>query len=108
MGELLKWPTGLERKPREAKGFYGILAAATLIGAAINFTHLDPIKALIWSAVINGVVAVPAMVMLMVMMHNGTLMGKLSRVGKGLRVIGWAATGAMLVAVVAMFVTWGK
>lgn len=108
MGELMKWPTGLERKPREAKGFYLILAAATVLGTAINFTHLDPIKALIWSAIINGIVAVPVMIVMMLMTHNPNVMGKLVRVSKRLRTMGWLATAAMLAAVIAMFATLGK
>lgn len=108
LGELLKWPTGLERKWYQARGFYGILAAATLLGTAINFTKVDPVKALIWSAIINGVAAVPVMIVMMLMVHNSKIMGKLSRVSKKLRAIGWLATAVMLAAVVAMFVTMGK
>ena len=62
LGEAFGWPTGLSRLPRDAKAFYGTIAVATLIGILINFVHLDPIKALFWSAVLNGVVAVPLMV----------------------------------------------
>ena len=108
LGELLKWPTGLERKWREAKGFYGILAIATIIGTAMNFTHIDPMKALIWSAIINGVVAVPTMIVMMLMTHNSAVMGKLTLISKNLRVLGWIATAVMLLAVIAMFVTMGK
>ena len=108
LGELLKWPTGLERKWREAKGFYAILAVATIIGAAMNFTHIDPIKALIWSAVLNGVVAVPTMVVMMLMTHNAAVMGKLTLISKNLRALGWLATAVMLLAVIAMFATMGK
>src|SRR5205085_793092 len=67
LGEALDWPTGLARNPLDAKAFYGAIAAATLVGFLINFVHLDPIKALFWSAVINGVVAVPLMVVIMLM-----------------------------------------
>jgi Mn2+/Fe2+ NRAMP family transporter len=73
VGEAFKWPTGVDRKPPAAKGFYGVLTVSTLLGLAINFltvqkiTHLTPIKALFWSAVINGVVAVPIMVIVMLM-----------------------------------------
>jgi len=56
--EALKWPIGLERKLHRAKGFYGILGVATLLGVALNFTAINLIKALFWSAVINGVAAV--------------------------------------------------
>src|SRR6201984_1521238 len=61
LGEALKWPVGLERKAKEAKAFYSVLAVATLIGLALNFTKIDPIKALVWSAIINGITAAPVM-----------------------------------------------
>ena len=59
VGEALRWPVGLSREPLEAKSFYGTLAAATALGAALNLTGVDPIRALFWSAVVNGVVAAP-------------------------------------------------
>jgi Mn2+/Fe2+ NRAMP family transporter len=59
VGEALRWPVGLERKLKAAKAFYGVLAVATLIGLLINFTKLDPIKALVWAAIITGVTAAP-------------------------------------------------
>jgi NRAMP (natural resistance-associated macrophage protein)-like metal ion transporter len=114
VGEALKWPTGLARKPLDAKGFYGVLAAATLLGLAINFpevqrfTHLSPIKALFWSAVINGVVAVPIMILMMCMCHNKRIMGPYTRISKPLRAMGWLATIAMLLAAFGMFMTWKK
>src|SRR6185295_6099630 len=61
IGEARKWPVGLARQPMEAKAFYATVAFATLIGMGLNFTPLNPIRALYWSAVINGVVAVPVM-----------------------------------------------
>ncbi len=82
VGEALKWPTGLDRKPLAAKGFYSVLAVATMLGLAMNFpvvqkyTHLTPIRALFWSAVINGIVAVPIMVVMMLMSDNPKAMGK--------------------------------
>ena len=62
IGEARKWPVGLARQPMEAKAFYATVALATLVGMILNFTPMNPIKALYWSAVINGVVAVPVMV----------------------------------------------
>lgn len=112
VGEALKWPTGLDRKPLDAKGFYGVLTVATLLGLAINFpaiqriTHLTPVKALFWSAVINGVAAVPVMVVMMLMAHNKRVMGQFTRVSKTLRVMGWIATVVMAAAAVGMFATW--
>src|SRR3984957_5356423 len=67
LGEALGWTTCLDRAPLDAKAFYVTIAISTLIGVGINFVGLDPIKALFWSAVINGVVAVPLMVVIMLM-----------------------------------------
>ena len=77
LGEALGWTTGLDRKPLDAKAFYGTIAISTLIGVGINFVGLDPIKALFWSAVINGVVAVPLMVIIMLMAMRADVMGRL-------------------------------
>ena len=71
----------------EAKRFYGILIAATVIGTALNFTKLDPMKALIWSAAINGIVAVPDMVVMMHMAASSKVMGNLTRISKKLRAL---------------------
>ena len=90
------------RRPLDAKAFYGAIAAATLVGVAINFVDLDPIKALFWSAVINGVVAVPLMVVIMLMAMQRRVMGAFT-LPSLLWVIGWLSTAAMAVAVAAMF-----
>ena len=105
MGEALGWPTGLSRQPRDAKAFYGTIAVATLIGVFSNFIHLDPIKALFWSAVLNGVVAVPLMVMIMLMARQRRVMGPFV-IPRPLWVMGWLSTAVMAVAVAAMFATW--
>jgi NRAMP (natural resistance-associated macrophage protein)-like metal ion transporter len=111
VGEALHWPTGLDRKPLEAKGFYGVLIVATGVGLAINFpavqrvTHLSPIRALFWSAIINGVAAVPIMVVMMLMCHNKKVMGPFVNISPILRVIGWIATAAMLLAAIGLFAT---
>jgi NRAMP (natural resistance-associated macrophage protein)-like metal ion transporter len=94
LGESRKWPVGLARQPMEAKAFYATIALATMIGASINFTALNPIKALYWTAVINGVVAVPVMAVMMVMSGNTKIMGT-APVSGGLRLVGWAATLGM-------------
>ena len=75
VAEGRRWPVGLAREPREAGAFYASLAVATLLGIGLNFTPIDPIKALYWSAVINGVVAVPVMVILMLMTAEKRIMG---------------------------------
>ncbi|MBA3511898.1 divalent metal cation transporter [Sphingomonas sp.] len=104
LGEALRWPVGLDCKPRRAKAFYGTIVAATAVGALINFTPINPIKALVWAAVINGVVAVPVMTVMMLMASRKSIMGKFSVTGT-LRALGWVATGAMAAAVAAML--WG-
>ncbi|UVK46694.1 divalent metal cation transporter [Mesorhizobium sp. AR07] len=101
LGESRKWPTGLEREPLEAKAFYGTIAVATLIGAALNFTPINPIKALYWSAVVNGVVAVPVMAIMMLMTARREVMGT-STVSLAMRLVGWLATAVMAAAAVVM------
>jgi Mn2+/Fe2+ NRAMP family transporter len=86
----------------EAKGFYAIVAIATLGGVVLNFTPIDPIKALLWSAVINCVIAVPIMIVMMLLGSQPKIMGHFV-IGKRMRVVGWLATAIMAVAVVAMF-----
>ncbi|MFZ0071956.1 MAG: divalent metal cation transporter [Xanthobacteraceae bacterium] len=101
MAEAFGWPAGLARKPMQAKGFYAVIVAATLLGTVICFSPLDPIRALFWSAVTNGVVAVPVMVMMMIMTSNEDVMGKFMVRGL-LRIIGWIATLAMAAAATGM------
>jgi Mn2+/Fe2+ NRAMP family transporter len=91
--------------PRDAKAFYGTIAAATLIGISINFLDIDPIKALFWSAVLNGVVAVPLMAVIMVMAMQPRVMGPFV-LPRPLWMMGWLTTAVMAVAVAAMFLTW--
>ena len=106
LGEALGWPTGLARLPRDAKAFYGTIVVGTLIGVFINFIDLDPIKALFWSAVVNGVIAVPLMVMIMIMAMQTKVMGAFT-LPRLLWAMGWLCTAAMAVAVIIMFATWG-
>ena len=104
VGEASRWPVGLSRRPKKAKAFYATLAIATLLGVALNFSPINPIKALYWSAVINGVVAVPIMVAMMDMTGNRKIMGAFE-IHDGLRLMGWLATAVMAVAAVIMCVT---
>ena len=104
LGETHRWRLGLDRKPLEATEFYAAIALATLAGVLINLSPLDPIRALYWSAVINGVVAVPVMVIMMVMTADQRVLGKFTITGP-LRVIGWLATAAMGCAVAGMMVS---
>jgi NRAMP (natural resistance-associated macrophage protein)-like metal ion transporter len=107
VGEALRWPVGLNRDVLQARGFYGVIAGATLIGLGLNLVHLDPIKALFWSAVINGVVAGPIMILMMLMASNGKIMGRFT-LNRRQKWWGWAATAAMLASAVGLFATWGK
>jgi len=106
LAEALKWPIGLDRKPGKAKGFYGTLGAATLLGVALNFTSIDPIKALFWSAVINGVAAVPIMVVMMLMTANPKITGTL-RLPWREKIVGWTSTAVMFLVAAGMIATWG-
>ncbi len=102
LGEALHWPVGLARRPLRAKAFYATIAVTTVIGGAVNFTSLDPVKALVWSAVINGVAAVPVMFMIMLMARDPKIMGEF-KIGTGLLALGWLTTLVMATAAVAMF-----
>src|ERR1700686_4900553 len=104
IGEARNWPVGFTRKMQEAKAFYATIAIATLIGMIINFTSINPIKALYWSAVLNGVVAVPVMFVMMKIVCRPDIMGKFAARG-WLRALGWLATAVMLVISAAMLVT---
>jgi Mn2+/Fe2+ NRAMP family transporter len=105
IGEALGWRVGLSRKPSEAIPFYAVLAGAGLIGTTIILTPLNPMQALYWSAVINGIVAVPVMVIMMLMASSAKVMGKFTLVG-WLRWLGWLATAAMLLCVAGMAASW--
>jgi len=104
VAEAMKWPIGLALEPLEAKGFYGIITLATLLGASVDFTDIDPIKALIWSAVLNGIIAVPIMAVMMRMAVREDIMGQFT-ITPRLQRLGWVATVLMAVAVVAMLVS---
>jgi Mn2+/Fe2+ NRAMP family transporter len=107
VAETFQWRASLEARPKKAKQFYGVLAVATLIGLSLNFIGLNPIRALFWSAVINGVVSVPLMVVTMRMAANQKVMGKFT-LPPYLRVMGWIATAVMAAASVGLFATFGK
>lgn len=102
MAGAFRWEKGLEKKASQAKEFYGIIAISTVIGIVLGFTSIDPIQALYWSAVINGVISVPIMVVMMLMAGSSAIMGRFV-IGRRLRVLGWGATLAMALAVLAMF-----
>ncbi|MCX7056509.1 MAG: Nramp family divalent metal transporter [Proteobacteria bacterium] len=102
--ECFDWQSGLDMKLHEAKKFYGIIAFATVGGVVLNFTHLDPMRALLWSAVMNGVIAVPIMVVMMMLASRSDIMGSFV-IPARLRWLGWVATLVMAATVVAMVAT---
>jgi NRAMP (natural resistance-associated macrophage protein)-like metal ion transporter len=104
VSESFEWKTGLDMRLHEAREFYAILALATVGGVLLNFTRLDPIRALLWSADINCVIAVPIMAVMMRLGADPRIMGAFT-IRSRLRRLGWAATALMGLTVAAMVVT---
>jgi Mn2+/Fe2+ NRAMP family transporter len=102
IGESRGWKVGLEKKPWEAVGFYTVIGLATLLGLAVDYSPLDPIKALFWSAVLNGVIAVPIMAAMMIVASRRSEMGDFVAT-LGQRILGWLVTAVMAAAALAMF-----
>lgn len=94
LAETLDWKWGLERKPSEARGFYGVIAVSVLAGLFIQYTPISPMKALFWSAVINGVVAVPLLVLIIILASRKSVMGKFTA-KLWVRVLGWITAAIM-------------
>jgi NRAMP (natural resistance-associated macrophage protein)-like metal ion transporter len=105
IGEGFKWKTSLESTPDKAPGFYAAITLATMIGLGIDFIHVDPVKALVWAAVLNGIVAGPLMVIIMLMASSRKVMGRFS-VPPYLRWFGWLATAMMACVSVGALLTW--
>src|SRR5262249_41651115 len=101
VGEARRWPVGLARRPREAKAFYAALVLATLLGIGINFSPIDPIHALYWSAVLNGVIAAPVMATMMLLAASRRVMGEFT-LERRLRWLGWVAVATMAACVIGM------
>jgi NRAMP (natural resistance-associated macrophage protein)-like metal ion transporter len=104
VADVFQWRSGLDHGLLEARGFFGVIALGTLAGALVDFTPLDPIKALVWSAIVNGIIAVPIMA---VMMHLGMRRDVLGEhtLTRRHQALGWFATAVMTVAVLAMLVS---
>jgi NRAMP (natural resistance-associated macrophage protein)-like metal ion transporter len=100
--EAMDWKWGLERKAKDARGFYGVIALSVLIGLVIQYSPISPMKALFWSAVINGVVAVPLMVVIILLASTPSVMGKFTA-SRPIVALGWIATAVMGAAAVWMF-----
>jgi NRAMP (natural resistance-associated macrophage protein)-like metal ion transporter len=104
VGETMQWKSSLESKPNKARGFYAVIAIATLAGTAMNFVHVNPIKALFWTAVINGVIAVPMLAAVMLVAAKQKAMGRFAISGR-LRAMGWLTTAVMAACVAGMAAT---
>jgi NRAMP (natural resistance-associated macrophage protein)-like metal ion transporter len=102
VAEAFGWHASLEAKAPDAIGFYAIIGTATVIGFGLGFTGIDALHMLVWSAVLNGIVAVPIMTMMMVIVSNSKLMGRF-KAKSWLVALGWVGTAIMAVAVLAMF-----
>jgi len=97
LGEVRRWPVGLSRPPGKAKAFYSAIAIATLLGALENMVSLKPIQALVWAAVLNGLVAAPIMALIVLLGVRKSTLGEFS-ISRRLAVAGWVATGVMAAA----------
>jgi Mn2+/Fe2+ NRAMP family transporter len=107
MAEALGWKYGLDEKPRRAKRFYAMIVVVTLIGTLVNFVGINPIRALLWTAVINGFLAPPLLVVIMLIGNNPRIMGARTN-GPWTNVVGWATTGVMFAAALGLVLTWGS
>ena len=105
IGEALRWPVGLARRPKEARAFYATLIVATAGGTVLNFLPFDPIRALYWSAVINGVMVAPILVVMMQLASNRRVMTQFT-LSPWLRVLGWLTAFVMSLCVVGLIATW--
>ena len=105
ISEGCRWKTGLESKPMEASRFYSVIGVAIVIGLVMNFFHVDPVRALVWAAALNGLVAAPLMIVIMLMASNSKVMGKF-KVPHYLLWTGWLATATMAFVCVGLFLTW--
>jgi Mn2+/Fe2+ NRAMP family transporter len=103
LSEAMGWRAGLGRPVRDARGFYGVIAISVLAALVIQYSPINPMKALFWSAVINGVVAVPLMIVVLLLASNKTLMGEFTA-GRPLLIMGWMATAVMGAAALCMLI----
>ncbi len=103
LSEVLNWNTGLERKVSDAQGFYSIIVVSVFLGLAIQYTPISPMKALFWSAVINGVIAVPLMVVVILLVSKKSVMGKFTA-SRPIVILGWVAVAVMGFAAIGMLI----
>lgn len=105
IGEAMNWEARLECDPFRCRGFYSVLAAAALVGLSLTFLGVNPVKALYWTAIINGVISAPMMAVLLLMASNRSVMGS-ETIPIGLRLLGWIAAGVVFAASAGLFVSW--
>ena len=103
LAEAMGWKSGLERKPKNARGFYGVIAISVLAGLVIQYSPISPMKALFWSAVINGVVAVPLMVVIILIASSRSVMGAFTS-SRPVVALGWIGAAIMGLAAVLMLI----
>ncbi len=107
VAEMFGWEYGLDKKPKGAWQFYAVIAVSTAVGMLINFLGINPIAALFWTAVINGLLSPPLLALIMLVANNRKVMGKRVN-GLGTNIVGWLATAVMFAAAIGMVLTWGK
>lgn len=107
VAETFGWNGGLDEKPLRAIKFYGVIVASVIAGVLIDFTDINPISALFWTAVINGVIAPPLLVLMMLVSNNRKIMGEWTN-SPLTNILGWLAAAVMFAAAIAMFATWGS
>ena len=105
IGEGCQWRVSLEKRPLQAVGFYSVIGIAIGTGLLLNFLHIDPVKALFWAAILNGVVAAPLMAVIMIMASNRKVMGRFV-IPPCLKWVGWCATSVMLCVCIGVLLSW--
>ena len=99
----MNWTWGLERKAKDARGFYDVIAVSVLLGLVIQYSPISPMRALFWSAVITGIVAVPLMAVVIILVSRGSIMGDFTA-PRPTVILGWIATAIIGAAAVLMFI----
>jgi NRAMP (natural resistance-associated macrophage protein)-like metal ion transporter len=107
IAEAMRWKHGLNERPRRARLFYGVIAASTLAGMVVNFAGINPMTALFWTAVINGFLAPPVLVVVMLIANNKAVLGDHVN-GKVSNIFGWTTTVALSAAAIALVVSWSR
>ena len=107
VAEAFGWECSLNDKPREAKQFYAVIAGSTLVGLFLNFLGINEMAALFWTAVINGLISPPLLVIIMIVSNNRRVMGDKVN-GLAANVVGWVATAIMFAAAIGMVLTWDQ